>query len=141
MYVTKSSGLLDNKIAQLEKRVQKLRNLANELERAEGDLEALRRARAILSGEFGPQNNRPASALTIADAAEQILREANGSLHADQLLERVTGIGVVTTKATLVAALTKEESKGKRFVNLGRNVFVLREFNDKTGGAEPTGQE
>lgn len=102
----------------LSKKEAELRDLTE-------DIEALRRAIAIISGNQGAAPGRAPPGLTAGDAAEQILRNASRSMHITKVVEELKGLGLQLTKEQVSTALRKD--RRKRFRNLGRNTFELSE--------------
>lgn len=74
------------------------------------------------SNENGGKPKKPS--LTLAQAAEMVLKKAGAALHANQIREGVIGLGLTPTKATIVSTMLKYQHKFKK---LGGNMYALIE--------------
>ncbi len=90
----------------------------------DAQLRALRRLRK--AGESAPEP-RPEKRKSQITIAYDILLEAPGPLHVNEILEcmRKT-FGVEVDRESLVSSLTKKVARGDRFVRTGRNTFGLK---------------
>ena len=68
---------------------------------------------------------------SLTDAAEKALRRAGRPMHADEIVYAVQAMGVhmdrdpKAVKASLVPAIHKFSTEGKRFVHLGEGMYAL----------------
>jgi hypothetical protein len=71
-----------------------------------------------------------ASPLSIVDASEEILRKVGKPLHATELVKHLaSGYGKVTNPKSIAGTLPQDGKK--RFKNLGKNVWALKESLEK----------
>ncbi len=111
---------LDQKIAETEKELEKLRHAAELLPKVDTNLLALKRTRALLLGsdpdELGPKENGSSGihsqSGSIGSVALEVLREI-GPLHVDDLLPRLESRGIKTNKNTLAGTLVRYKKMGK----------------------------
>lgn len=95
------------------------------------ELEALKKAQAILDGSAETPSERPIrrrrrTGSTLADKVVEILREAGNPMHVDSILPKLSEAGFNSTKPTVVSALLKD--RDRRFKALGNNVYELNEI-------------
>jgi restriction system protein len=85
-----------------------------------------------------------ATGLTTKQAAERVLREAGGPLHADEITRRALNGGLINTKgktpqATMGAQLAVAAKKGQIFVRTAPGVYGLRSKTRK--GQRPKSEQ
>jgi HB1, ASXL, restriction endonuclease HTH domain len=61
---------------------------------------------------------------SITQYAQAILRQSGKPMHVDAILAQIEALGKKTTKQSVVSALIRDK---KRFENIGRNTFRLKE--------------
>lgn len=97
------------------------------------ELDALKKAQAILDGSADSTSERPArrrrrTGPTLGDKVVEVLSEAGQAMHVDHILPKLAAAGVNSSKPTVVSALLKD--KDNRFKALGNNVYGLRDESD-----------
>lgn len=114
--------VIDSKIAETKRELERLRRAAELLPTVEANLTALLRSRALLSGEEPEEGlsapddrKRIRSALpgSIGALATDALREAGKPLHVDEILSRLRGKGSKAAKHTVVGALARYTKIGR----------------------------
>lgn len=84
-------------------------------------------------GLFGPTSIEQAPhatpAMTMLDAAEQVLLKSEGALHAKEIAQRLVEYGKNTTASSLSGSLIQDTKK--RFKNIGSNTWDLVERPEK----------
>lgn len=128
---------LEKAIAQKEAQIAVLSDEVANLKRS---LSILRGGGASSASVPTPRRRR--GSVTMGDAAEQILREANGPIHVDLIISRLVLQGINQGKATVVSGLLKD--RRKRFKLIGGNIFDLAEraeVTPSTNGNNGTGAQ
>lgn len=98
-------------------------------EAIEASLEA--QLRAVRRLRLDPDESRSKRAaakkgMSHVDMAEDILRRAGTSLHANEIIDQIKKIhGVDVDRESLVSALSKKVQRGDRFLRPGPNQFAL----------------
>lgn len=81
------------------------------------------KSRKVKATRKPPQGH---SGLTFFDGTDKILREANRPMHISEILPKLADMGKPTNAHSLSSTL-RQDSK-KRFENLGKNMWALREW-------------
>jgi hypothetical protein len=88
----------------------------------------------LSAGEFSPQNQ---SKITFTAGAIKLLKDADKPLHASEIVKGLEGLGRFTDVKKLATNLRTDPKK--RFVKVGRNIWQLRE-DDERGLFESDGE-
>lgn len=90
----------------------------------EAQLRAVRRLR--VDPDQSKSRRTARKGMSQVSMAEDILKRADGPLHANDIIEQIKKIhGVDLDRESLVSALSKRVQRGDRFVRSGPNQFAL----------------
>jgi hypothetical protein len=129
--------IIDAKIMETEKELEKLRRAAELLPVVSSDLMALRRTRALLLGEDPDTDLKPTPppamnghhptqgrGVSAAQAMMETIRAAGTPLHAKDITSTVNGRGFQITRATAEGQLARWVKEGK-LVRTAPSTFAL----------------
>ena len=106
-----------------------LRNIILEIteQSLSAQLKAIRRLQ-----ERPPMESPTEKSMSQLDMVYDILKKAGKELHVTEILSRIQSVyGVQLDRESIVSALTKKVHRQDRFVRSGKNIFSIREEEEK----------
>jgi hypothetical protein len=131
-------GLRDSFQKLIEKKQDEIRDLEIQVREAQAYVQALQDSVRLLPKDEAKSLNLKDSTATLRDGtnlarARDILLEAKGPLHVNDILSKMGKPIDLASRVSLVGTLGSYSRKGKIFTRTGPNIFGLIEFDAPEG--------
>jgi hypothetical protein len=131
--IASANSSLKQYLRQRSQAEDNIARLTETLELLEGTLDYLKQAEDGKEGvapriEEEAERTQPYADMTMADAAYEILKTAEGPLHVTRIWKRLQAGGKSSQAEKPVLSVTAALLRDERFENLGKNMFTIREL-------------
>jgi hypothetical protein len=122
---------IDGRIKHLERQITKYKRVAVWLARAQADLDALKRVRALLQEDQTALLDVDLELeLSLSQAIELALRKSGHKMHIREIQAAVAGLGITAKQAAITNALSRATDDEDPFKDYGKGFYGLKGWKE-----------